>query len=189
MNSSFDWTAILQDPNWITALAGALGAIFLLFMLLVLCVQLGGIKKYLRATLEQTKAGAEAERRRATVEAVRKYESDPELRNAIQTLWTKTKQGTDYTLLEEADKMHAHTLLNYFDGICHGVEHGVLVDDVVREYLRPVVHKAVKALIKGESGDTWISDGPLVDEEGYETLLKMHHRWMLLDNTIYEMLR
>ncbi|MFT5470866.1 MAG: hypothetical protein ACI8UO_005997 [Verrucomicrobiales bacterium] len=184
-----DLNTMLQDPQWVAALAAGITAILFLLLLIVIAVQLGGLKKQVKLAVDHTRVNAEAQRRRATVEAVRRYESDPILRESIQKLWAKTAQGTDYTLLDGDDEFQVITVLNYFDGIANGIEQGVLVEGIVKDYLRVVLSKNVKALLKGQSGDTWVSDGPAAPEEGFEVLVKLYTRWGLEEKSIYDMLR
>ncbi|MEM7014260.1 MAG: hypothetical protein AAF585_22595 [Verrucomicrobiota bacterium] len=184
-----EWSALVQDPSWVAALAACATALLVFLIMLIVAAQLGGIKKQLQAGVKHSRENAEAQRRRATVEAVRRYETDPQLRGAIQAIWAKTKQGTDYTTLQEADEFHVITVLNYFDGIASGIQQGVLVEDIAKDQLNYVLDKAVKALIKGQSGDTWIAEQSLVTEDNYETLLQLQNRWELQENTTYEMLR
>ena len=183
-----DWNALLQDPAWVAALAACATAFLVMLLLFVIAVQLGGLKKQLRAGVEHGRMNAEAQRRRATVEAVRRYETDPQLRSAIQALWVKTKQGTDYTSLTDTDQFNVITILNYFDGIASGIEQGVLVEDIARDQLRFVLDKAVKALLKGQSGDSWVAEEPAAPDDGYDTLLSLQNRWALQENTTYDML-
>lgn len=178
----FNLMEMIQDPAWVTA-----ALVFLL--LIVIAVQLGGLKKQVRLAVDHARINAEAQRRRATVEAVRRYESDPQLRDAIQKVWAKTAQGTDYTLLDGNDEFNVITVLNYFDGIANGIEQGVLVEEIARDYLRMVMIKNVKAMLKGQSGDTWVADGPAVPDSGFDALMKLAHRWELEERTTYDMLR
>lgn len=184
-----EWSALLQDPSWVAALAACATTVLVFLIMIIVAAQLGGIKTQLKAGVKHSRENAEAQRRRATVEAVRRYETDPQLRGAIQAIWAKTKQGTDYTPLQEGDEFHVITVLNYFDGIASGIEQGVLVEDIAKDQLRFVLDKAVKAMLKGQSGDTWIAETPLAPDENYETLLKLQNRWSLQENTIYDMLR
>ena len=174
------------DPAWITAISCAVIA----FLILILVIVLGRLVSQLRRGVEGMGHDQEHEKRQRTLDAVRRYETDPQLREAIKQLYEKTDQGTDYTRLEDSDRFNVITLLNYFDGIACGIAQGMLIESLARDYLQFVLDKAVKALLRGESSDTWVAGPPMVPPDGYETLLDLHQRWVLDSNrSLYEMLR
>lgn len=173
----------LSNPQW------ALTASILL-MTLVIGLSAAGVAAQLRQTARALGAGVDARRRDRTLEAVRRYETDPQLRDAIRSNYEKTNQGTDYSLLDEADRFNITTILNYFDGIACGIEQGLLLEPLVKDYLQFVLDKNVCALLRGQSGPTWDAAQPLVDPENYSVLLQLHDRWReKSQRSLYEMLR
>jgi hypothetical protein len=172
-----------RDPQWISALAlAALAAGTFL--------QLGRIARHARRAADALGLSRDLQLRHDTLEAVRRYETDPQLRESIKHLYDKTIHGTDYSLLETSDRFHVVTLLNYFDGIACGIAQGLILEPLVKDYLQVVLDKAVRALIRGEDGPTWVGGTPLVSADGYEVLLDLHRRWVERSNaTLHQMLR
>lgn len=181
---------LLQTPEGISALAICILAIAVLILAIVAGSSLGGLAKNMKKAVKHLSDAQDARVRQTTIDAVRRYETDPQLRDSIKHIYNKTVQGTDYTLLDPPDRFHVVTVLNYFDGIACGIEQGILVEPLVRDYLQFVLDKNVRALLKGDSGPTWAAGDPIVPFEGYETLLDLHGRWLSESNsTLYEMLR
>jgi len=172
-----------SDPQWISALALAglaAGTVF----------QLGRIARQLRRTADALGVSREMQLRHDTLEAVRRYETDPQLRESIKHLYDRTIHGTDYSLLETSDRFHVVTVLNYFDGIACGIAQGLLLEPLVKDYLQVVLDKTVRALIRGEDGPTWVGGQPLVSGDGYDVLQELHRRWVERSNAkLHQMLR
>ncbi len=185
-----NFSELLQTPEGINALSSCVLAVSVLILALVVGGKMGALSNQVRKAVDALCASQEAQKRQPTIDAVRRYETDPQLRESIKHIYTKTVQGTDYTLLESSDRFHVTTILNYFDGIACGIEQGILMEPLVRDYLQFVLDKNVSALLKGESGPTWAGGDPIVSFEGYETVLDLHSRWVTDSNrTLYEMLR
>lgn len=121
----------------------------------------------------------EARKREATLESVRRFESDPAVREAVRHIWnkTKTRSGSDYSLLDDNDRYHVVSFLNYLDGVACGLKQGVLDEAVAKDYLQHVIHKSVLGLLLGESGETWKAGRSLVDPDGFENLILLQKRW------------
>ncbi len=185
-----DVSQLLKTPEGVSALATCVLALSVLILAIVAGSRLGALAKHLKIAVEHLRTAQDARQRDATIDAVRRYETDPQLRESIKHIFTKTVQGTDYSLLDPPDRFHVVTVLNYFDGIACGIAQGLLIEPLVRDYLQFVLDKNVRALLKGESGQTWAGGDPIVPLEGYETLLDLHARWVSDSNqTLYEMLR
>lgn len=177
-------------PEWITAFSAALSAFALLLLALFATAKLGTVAKQLSKTADQIGSALHSQREQRTLEAVRRYETDPELRTTIRIIYEKTEQNTDYTLLDDSDRFHVLTLLNYYDGIASGIEQGIYIEALVKDYLGFVLDKTVRALLRGESGNGWDAGQPIVPTDNYEALLGLQQRWALESNrSLYEMLR
>lgn len=180
----------LSNPQWALASAVLLVAVAIVLLALITAACAFGLNRQLRRTVQALSAATDARRRDRTLEAVRRYETDPQLREAIRSNYEKTRQGTDYTLLDESDRFNILTILNYFDGIACGIEQGLLIEPLVKDYLQFVLDKNVCALLRGLSGPTWEAAPPLVDPESYSVLLQLQERWQEKSNrSLYEMLR
>ncbi len=181
-----DW----EDPQWLTAAALILIAVLLAGFLAFTTAQLGRLSGEIKRAVDMLRSSHDSHRRETTIEAVRRYETDPQLRESIKHIYQKTVQGTDYSLLDASDRFHVLTLLNYFDGIACGIEQGILLEALVKDYLQVVLDKNVCALLRGQSGPTWVAAQPIVDPDSYGVLLALHQRWQNTSNsTLYEMLR
>jgi hypothetical protein len=173
----------LHDPEWIIALA-------LPLIGLILAVQLGALTRQIKKAREVLALSREAQLRHETLEAVRRYETDPQLRASIKHLYDKSIHGTDYSLLENSDRFHVVTLLNFFDGIACGIQQGLLIEPLVKDYLHAVLDKNVRALLLGQDGPGWVTGNPLVNPDEFEVLRNLHQRWVNRSNqSLYEMLR
>jgi len=187
----FDPASIeLSNPLWVLALAVVLVACSIVFLALVTAITAGGLARQLRRAIGSLSVATEMRKRDRTLEAVRRYETDPQLREAIRSNYEKTNQGTDYTLLDESDRFNIITILNYFDGIACGIEQGLLSEPLIKDYLQFVLDKNVRALLRGQSGPDWEAGTPLVEPDNYTVLLDLHERWQAKSNrSLYEMLR
>jgi len=156
--------------DWITAIGTAMSAIASIVLFIVAIVQLRG----LRYQIEQA---ANQESRRNTLEVIQRAESDAVIQQARARLWVASNNGTDYTKLTDADQFDAITLLNYLEGLAVGIFQNVYVEGMARDYLQEVVRKAVKALIKGESGDGWKATTGLFQCSDFSMLCQLYDRW------------
>jgi hypothetical protein len=178
------------DPASLITCALIVVALALAWLALRLPARIRKLTRELRRAAERITIADEARRREATLEAVRRFESDPEVREALRRIWHKTEQATNFAMLTEKDRFDIITLLNYFDGIASGLKQGVLDEQVAKDYLRGIIHKIVKGLLRGESGPTWKAATPIVEPEGFENLLALQARWGMEDaQSIIEMLR
>lgn len=160
-----------MDHNWVTAISTAVSAVATIALVFVALVQLGGLKQQIRQASDQ-------ERRRNTLEACQRFEKDPLVKRAMKNLWDATGYGADYTKLTDRNLFDALTLLNYLLGIAVGIEQNVYIEKMARDSLEPVVHKAVKSLIKGESGPGWkAATPPLVTDVHFDSLCRLYDRW------------
>jgi hypothetical protein len=172
-----------KDPQWITAISMGV-------MTLVLIWQLGGLSRQIKKACDLLALSREAQLRHETLEAVRRYETDPQLRTSIKHLYDKSIHGTDYSLLENSDRFHVITLLNFLDGIACGIQQGLLIEPLVKDYLHAVLDKNVRALLLGQDGPGWVTGNPLINPEEFDVLLNLHQRWVNRANaSLYEMLR
>ncbi|MDF1754894.1 MAG: hypothetical protein P1U89_19055 [Verrucomicrobiales bacterium] len=172
-------TFIAIDPLYLVAIACALIALFTLRLAISLPAKIAKLTKAVRNASDHIAVADEARKREATLTAVRRFESDPEIRNAVRHIWQKTKtpQGVDYSLLDSEDRFHVVSYLNYLDGVACGLKQGVLDEPVAKDYLQHVIHKSVPGLILGESGESWKAGKPLVDPEPFENLILLYKKW------------
>lgn len=178
------------DPISLIACSAVVIALALAWLALLLPIKIGQLSRELRRGAKRLTLADEARRREATLESVRRFESDPEVREAVRHIWIKSEQGTNYALLGNDDRFHIITLLNYFDGIASGLKQGVLDEQVAKDYLQGFIHKIVKGLLRGESGPNWKAGTPIIEPEGYENLMALQARWGMEDaQSIIEMLR
>jgi hypothetical protein len=173
-----------MSHEWVTAIATAVSAVTAVVLVYVAIKQLSGLRDQLHGLKEQIQAthlqitnSAELDKRRNTLEAIQRYEKDPIVHGAMKSIWDATANGTDYTKLTDSQKFHAFVLLNYLDGIAVGIHQDVYIEQMVKDYLQLSVHKAVKALIKGHSGDGWKAEKSIAPESGYKPLCALHDKW------------
>jgi len=131
---------------------------------------LGHLRKEITSSLE-------AERRRHTLETCARYESNERLREAMEHVWKKSNNGADYTSLGQDDEFHVLTILNYLSGVASGIEQGVIIEELARDYLEFTLIKSVKAFIKGQSGASWKSDRSIISPDGFESLVRVQEAW------------
>jgi Domain of unknown function (DUF4760) len=172
-------TFITLNPLYYIAGGCGLIALSILCLARTFSKKISQLREELRLASNHISQADDARKREATLEAVRRFESDMAVRAAVRHIWnkTKTRQGSDYTLLDENDRYHVVSYLNYLDGVACGLKQGVLDESVARDYLQHVVHKSVLGLLLGESGDSWKAGRPLVDVEAYENLILLQKRW------------
>lgn len=156
--------------DWVTAIGTALTSIAAIGGLIIAWVQLGKLREQIRQSSEQDK-------RRNTLEACQRYETDTLLKEAMRSLWQASDSGTDYTKLNDPHVFDALTLLNYFEGIATGVLKDIYIEEMVRDYLGTSVNKAVEALIFGRSGSGWKATKPLCQETEFPILCRLYERW------------
>lgn len=122
----------------------------------------------------------EREKKWATIKACERYDSDPALNRYTKVIWEKSKNGIDYTNIEEA-RHEILGFLNYLDSLAIGIYQGVYNEQIVYDHMKGSVYKAVKVFIKGESGEvdglSWTIDKPFVKAEGFTCLLKLYGKW------------
>ncbi len=177
-------------PEWITAACAALSAFALILLTFITTSKLGTVASQVSRVAEAMRSTVDTQKEQRTLEAVRRYETDTELRATIKAIWEKTDQNQDYRLLDDSDRFHVINLLNYYDGIASGIEQGIYIEALVRDYLAVVLDKAVRALLRGESGPDWVAGQPLVAPENYHALLRIQQQWAAEANrSLYEMLR
>ena len=179
-----DFTKLLQtiiqlDPLYYVAGACLLIAIGIFCLAISLRRTIGKLVKELGETADNITFADAARKREVTLNAVRRFESDPEVRDAVRHIWrkTNTQNGTDYSLLTDEDRFHVVTYLNYLDGVAVGLKQGVLDEAVAKDYLQHVVHKSVLGLLLGESGDSWRAGNSLVNPEHFENLILLQKQW------------
>ncbi|MDF1811793.1 MAG: hypothetical protein P1V20_06250 [Verrucomicrobiales bacterium] len=172
-------TLISIDPQYLVAGSCIVIALGTLWLAMSLPKKINYLAKQVREASNHIALADEARKRESTLASVRRFESDPEIRNAVRHIWKKTKSpnGTDYSLLGDEDRFQVISFLNYLDGVACGLKQGVLDDSLARDYLQHVVHKSVSGLLLGESGDTWKAGTPLVDPEPFENLILLHKKW------------
>ena len=156
--------------DWVTAIGTAVTAAATVVLFVVALVQLRGLR-------EQITQAADQERRRNTLEVIDRAESDPLIKAASANLWQASNHGTDYTKLTEANKFDAITLLNYLEGMAIGIFQNIYVEQMARDYLQEIVRKAVKALIRGESGDGWKATHEMFSCSEFAILCQLYDKW------------
>lgn len=167
------------DPQYFVAGAGVLIAFGIFCLAVSIPRKIGLLIREVRKASANISAGDEADKREFTLTAVRRYESDPEVRAAVRHIWNKTKSpnGTDYSLLTDEDKFHVVSFLNYLDGVAVGLKQGILDEGVAKDYLQHIVHKSVLGLLLGHSGESWIAAKSLVDPAPFENLILLQKQW------------
>jgi len=179
-----DFQALLDqlnkfDPLYFVAVACLLIAIAIFRMAGKISRKIEKLLKEMERASDNITVADESRKREATLHVVRRFESDPEVRNAVRHIWDKTKaqNGTDYTLLDQDDRFQVISFLNYLDGVAVGLKQAVLDATVAREYLQHVVHKSVLGLLLGQSGDSWTAGPSLVEPDKFENLILLQKRW------------
>ncbi len=159
-----------MDDKWVTAIATAIGSAATIGTAIIAWVQLAKLGAQIRQASEQ-------DRRGHTLDACQRFEKDILLKRAMRNLFRATDNGTDYTKLTEENVFDALTILNYLDGIAMGIEQNVYIEQLARDYLESTVHKAVKAIIKGEPGEGWKASKKLVSAEDFVPLCNLYAKW------------
>ena len=95
----------------------------------------------------------------------------------MRNLRRASQNGTDYTNIQDEHRLDCITVLNYLDGVAVGVEQKVYIEEMAKDYLEAIVHKAVQALVKGESGEGWKAGRPIATQAQFPTLYALHERW------------
>jgi hypothetical protein len=138
-----------------------------------------GVKQLKQISHQMTIQG-EREKKWATIKACERYDSDPAINHYTKLIWDKSKNGTDYTNIEEA-RHEVLGFMNYLDSLAIGVSQGVYNEQIVSDHLRSTIYKAVKIFIKGETGEvdgfSWSVNKPFVKPDGFECLLKLYDQW------------
>ncbi len=168
-----------MDPLYLVAGACLLVALAIFRLAGAVSGRLGQLRGEVRQAAENITVADAARKREATLAAVRRFESDPEVREAVRHIWhkTRTPEGTDYSRLDAEDRFHVLSYLNYLDGIAVGLKQGIFDDTVARDYLQHVVHKSVHGLLLEEPGETWKAGPPLVDPEKFTNLIQLQKQW------------
>jgi hypothetical protein len=129
---------------------------------------------------EQLKIQGEREKKWATIRACERYDFDPTINAYTAAVFRKTKDGTDYTDAKQTF-YEVIGLLNYLESLAIGVFQGVYNERIVYDHFEDIIFKAVKALIKGESGTKggweWVASSPVVKEESFVQLVKLYNKW------------
>ena len=159
-----------DDWQIVSAISTAITALFTLALAWIAIYQLGHLRKQIADSIE-------AERRRHTLETCGRFENNALLREAMEHLWKKSKHGSDYTTLDESDEFHVLTILNYLSGVACGIEQGVIIEVLAKDYLEHSIIKSVKAFIKGESGQGWKSEKSIISAAGFESLVRVQEAW------------
>jgi len=168
------------DPLLFVAGSALLIALGIFWLALALPRKIGQLRDELRRASEHLALAEASRKRETTLDVVRRFESDPEVRRAVRHIWDKTgtPEGTDYSRLGDEDRFQVISYLNYLDGVACGLKQGILDEAVARDYLQHIVHKSVLGLLLGESGDGWKAGRPLVDPEKFENLISLQRRWV-----------
>ena len=159
-----------EDWQIVSAVSATLAALGTLALAWIAIYQLG----HLRAQIAES---IETERRRHTLEVCGRYENNERLREAMKAIWEKSNCGSDYTRLDKSDHFHALTILNYLSGVACGIEQGLIIEPLAKDYLQSTVDKSVKAFIRGESGPGWKSERSLISPDGFESLVRVQEAW------------
>lgn len=167
-----------MTDQWTIAVATAVGSAAAIGTAIIAWVQLEKLGEQIRQASEQ-------ERRGRTLDACQRFEKDILLKRAMRNLFRATDNGSDYTKLKEEHVFDALTILNYLDGIAMGIEQNVYIEQLAKDYLENTVQKAVRAIMKGESGDGWKADKILVPERDFVPLVKLYNRWNTKPTTEY----
>ena len=117
------------------------------------------------------------EKRQRTLNACDRYVFDPIIHSYTNSIWLNSNNGKDYTHITEPD-YNIIAFMNYLEGIAIGVSQGVYIKEIIRDYLWGDIYKAVKAIIRGESGEvegfSWKAINSLFTEKSYPNLLKLY---------------
>lgn len=95
----------------------------------------------------------------------------------MRNIWNATAQGTDYSLLSANNSFDVITILNYLDGLACGILQGVYIEALVKDYMHDTIEKAVKALIKGESGPGWKAEKGMFRPSDVPSLMRVYEDW------------
>jgi hypothetical protein len=152
-----------MNAEWTTATFTALSAVATVALVIAAIVQLNGLKAQLKASADQQKLSldqlklsaeqlhqtSEQERRRITLEAVQRSESDPFIKAAYKEIQAKTAGTSDYAGTA-ACKDDITTILNYFEGLAIGIAQDIYIEQMARDYLQEELKLAVDIWIVGD---------------------------------------
>jgi hypothetical protein len=165
------------DPQVVSAIADSVVAITSIALVVIAASQLPLLVSQLKAQGNQMRIEYERERKWATVKACDRYSDDPIIFAVARRIWDVSQQGTDYTDLGKIDRFDIAVLLNYLEGMAVGVTQGIYIEDIIKDHFMPVIDKAVRVFLKGESGASWKAKEALLPKEAFPRLLTMHTKW------------
>ena len=92
---------------------------------------------------ENMRVDGEREKKWATLQACDRYNFDSTIHSVTRRIWDKSEGGTSYSD-KDAIKHDVISLLNYLDSLAVGIHQGLYVEEIVRDYMEPVIKKAVE---------------------------------------------
>jgi hypothetical protein len=136
--------------------------------------------RQLNALIRQIELQGLRDRKAHTLAALENYIRDPNVTALSRRIWEKSAGGTNYASFREVD--HDVILsLNYLEGFATAVLQGVYDEKMVRDFLEPLIYKAVKVFLRGESGEymgtTWIAGKSMFTEQEYQNLIAVFRCW------------
>ncbi len=167
-----------DNAEIIIAISGCVTALITLVLAAAAIVQLPLIAGQLRALSQQIELTRDsdraAERRlreQETMRVCQQYDFDPIIDAATQRIWVASLDGTDYSR-PEVQRRDLACLLNYFDGVCIGIDQDLYIEEIVKDHLGEMFKHAVEHLIATGK----------VDKASFYYLIKYYDKWFSPEN-------
>lgn len=123
----------------------------------------------------------------ATLQACERYETDPEIRRAVERLVVPRSanpkgESEDPQYAEKLERIAAVQLLNYFEGLAIGEKQDFYDRKILQEHLGKIIEDWIEALVRGKDADhkgRSVSVPILISPDHYyeSELRKMERRW------------
>jgi hypothetical protein len=164
---------VIALSSCVTALVTCALAAAAFIQLPLIAGQLRALSKQIELTREADRAAERRLRERDTMSICQRYDFDPIIDAATQRIWVASEGGTDYRR-PEVERRDLACLLNYFDGVCIGIDQGLYIEEIVKDHLSEMFKHAVEFLIG--SGK--------VDKGNFLYLLKYYDKWFPATNKV-----
>lgn len=136
--------------------------------------------RQLRSIAHQIELQGWRERKTQTLTALENYIRDSQVNDISKRIWEKSKGGVDYCDFIGIDH-DAILALNYLEGFATAILQGAYDEQMVRDFLEPMIFKMVSVFIRGESGSymgaSWKAQHRMFSDAEYQNLVAIYHRW------------
>ena len=154
--TSLEWFGLLG------AIGGVSSGVATVALVIIGFRQLRAIRQQIQIANEQTKIWR-------SVDACDGFNRDPIVEEATKNIWTASGQGQDYSKIGDSNERDVILLLNYLDRLAIAIDQGLYVEQIIKDYLQPIVLKA---------GDNFINNKSLnIDFTELKSFCDLYNRW------------